>query len=775
MNAPHMNFTHLRAGSSRVVVIALMGTFILFDAGIDKASSAGGLHAAEAPRIRKPLPTAEEIAKLPKDGGAEFNRLIFEQSPYLLQHARNPVDWHPWGEEAFKRAKEEGKPVFLSVGYSTCHWCHVMEHESFEDEEVGRLLNEHFICIKVDREERPDIDNVYMAYVQALTGNGGWPMTVFMTPEKKPFHGGTYFPKESLPGRPGMMQLIPQVGELWKTRKDDLLKSAEEATRVLGEISGGAPGGSLGAEVLDSAFKAFARDFDEERGGFGRFDPRQGRLTLGTKFPVPHNLMYLLRYWKRSGEGEALRMVEKTLDAMRAGGMWDHIGHGTHRYSMDPFWIAPHFEKMLYDQALLTIANVEAWQATKKEKFKHTADEILAYVLRDMTSNEGAFYSAEDADSEGIEGKFYLWREEELLKLLGEEDGKLFNTVFAIEQAGNFKDEKTQQKTGANIPQLKKTVAEHAKELKLEEGALAKKLEAIRGKLFDIREKRVHPYKDDKTLTDWNGLMIAALAKAGQAFENPKYTAAAVKAGDFLLAKLRRQDGRLHKRYRNGEAGLPAHLEDYSFAVWGLIDLYEATFDARYLQAAVELNDAMLKHFWDADGGGLFLTADDGEALLVRSKEIYDGAIPSGNSVAALNLVRLARMTGKMDYEKKADELIKAFSAAVSKGPRNNPMLLLAVDFMVGPAHEVVIAGKADADDTRKMLAELRTRFLPNKVVIFRPDGEAPAISRIAAYTKNQSSFDGRATAYVCQNFACKVPTQDPKVMLESLAEKKEE
>ncbi len=775
MNAPHMKFTHLRAGWPRVAAIALMGLIIHFDAGFENASSVGGLSAAEAPRTRQPLPGSAEVAKLPKDGGKEFNRLVFEQSPYLLQHCRNPVDWYPWGEEAFKRAKEEGKPVFLSVGYSTCHWCHVMEHESFEDEEVGKLLNEHFICIKVDREERPDIDNVYMTYVQALTGSGGWPMTVFMTPDKKPFHGGTYFPKESLPGRPGMMQLIPQVGELWKTRKEDLLKSAEEATRVLGEISGGAPGESLGEDVLDSAFKAFARDFDGERGGFGRFDPRQGRLTLGTKFPVPHNLMFLLRYWKRSGEQEALRMVEKTLDAMRAGGMWDHVGHGTHRYSMDPSWVAPHFEKMLYDQALLAIANVEAWQATKDERFKRTADEILTYVLRDLTSDEGAFYSAEDADSEGIEGKFYLWREEELIEALGEDDGKLFNTVFAIEKAGNFKDEKTRQKTGANIPQLRKTIAEHAGDLGMEPAVLAAKLETLRKKLFEIREKRIHPYKDDKTLTDWNGLMIAAFAKAAQAFDDPKYLDAAVKAGDFLLQELRRKDGRLLKRYRDGEAGLPAHLEDYAFAVWGLIDLYEASFDARYLQAAAELNDVMLKHFWDEEGGGLFLTADDGEKLLVRSKEVYDGAIPSGNSVAALNLVRLARMTGKMEYEKKADALIRAFSASVSKGPRNNPMLLLAVDFMVGPAYEVVIAGKKGAEDTQRMLKELRTRFLPSKVVVLRPDGEAPEISKIAAYTKNQSSFDGKATAYVCQNFACKIPTQDPQVMLESLIGKEEE
>ncbi len=767
MNAPHMNFNITRAPFLRAAATVLMGFSILLDAGF--RSSTGGLNAAEAPHIRQPPPSAAEIAKLPKDGGKEFNRLVFEQSPYLLQHCRNPVDWYPWGEEAFKRAKEEDKPVFLSIGYSTCHWCHVMEHECFEDEEVGEMLNENFICIKVDREERPDIDNVYMTYTQALTGSGGWPMTVFLTPDKKPFHAGTYFPKHSQGRQTGLMDLGPQVAMLWADRREDLLKGAEEAARTLKQIVGGAPGDSLGQEVLDAAFKAFARDFDGERGGFGRFDPRQGRLALGTKFPTPHNLMFLLRYWKRSGEEEALRMTEKTLDAMRAGGMWDHIGHGTHRYSMDPYWVAPHFEKMLYDQALLAIANVEAFQATGKAKFRRTAEEILTYVLRDMTSKEGGFYSAEDADSEGVEGKFYLWTEEELRKLLGDGDGDVFVQVFAVEKEGNYEDERTHQKNGTNIPQLKKTVAEHAKDLGMEEEALAGKIEEMRAKLFAVREKREHPYKDDKILTDWNGLMIAALAKAGQAFDEPKYTMAATKAGDFLLKKLRGKDGRLHKRYRGGKAGLPGHLEDYAFSVWGLIDLYEATFDARFLQAAVELNDAMLKHFWDAKGGGLFLTADDGEALLVRSKEVYDGAIPSGNSVAALNLVRLARMTGKMEYESKADALIKAFSGAVSKGPRNNPMLLLAVDFLVGPAHEIVIAGKAGADDTKAMLAELRKRFLPNKVVVFRPDGDAPEISRIAAYTKNQGSFDGRATAYVCQNFACKVPTQDPKVMLKSL------
>lgn len=751
---------NIRRLVAQAVIVTVLGAITVLY--LEHGGGLGGhsLSAAESPHVRKPPPPQDAISKLPKDGGPEFNRLIFEQSPYLLQHARNEVDWYPWGEAAFAKAKEEDKPIFLSVGYSTCHWCHVMEHESFEDAEVAELMNKYFVCIKVDREERPDIDDVYMKYTQALTGSGGWPMTVFMTPDKKPFHAGTYFPKASRLGRPGMMELLPQVGELWSSRRADLIAGADEAVRVLSQISGGEPGGSLTTNTMNKAFTQFQGAFDKARGGF----------SPTRKFPVPHNLMFLLRHWKRTGDADALNMVETTLGAMRAGGIWDHVGYGLHRYSTDPDWLAPHFEKMLYDQALLVMANVEAYQATGKAKYRTTAREILTYVTRDMTSKEGAFYSAEDADSEGHEGKFYIWTPVEIIEVLGEQEGGLFNKVFNITKAGNFMDEATKRRTGDNIPHLTRTLAAHAKELKIKESELRQRLEKSRKKLFDHREKRIHPYKDDKTLTDWNGLMIAALAKAGQAFDEPEYTAAARKAGDFLLSKLRRSDGRLHKRYRNGNAGLPAHLEDYAFATWGMIDLYEATFEVRYLKAAVELNEAMLKHFWDKKNGGLFMTADDGEKLLVRSKDIYDGAIPSGNSVAALNLLRLARMTGKTDYEKKADELMKAFSGAIEKGPRNHPMLMLAVDFAVGPSYEVVIAGKAGADDTRKMLAALRKPFQPNKVVVFRPDGdEAPAIATIAGYAKDLKSLDGAATAYVCKSFSCKAPTTDSKVMLKSL------
>lgn len=752
-----------RRPAAQTLLATLLGVISLVYLETGEGFGDRVLNAAESPHVRLPPPGADVISKLPKDGGPEFNRLVFEQSPYLLQHARNPVDWHPWGEEAFEKARKEGKPVFLSVGYSTCHWCHVMEHESFEDDEVAKLLNENFICVKVDREERPDIDNVYMSYTQALTGSGGWPMTVFMTADKKPFHAGTYFPKSSGFGRPGMMELIPRVGELWKTRKKDLLAGAEEASRALAQMAGGAPGDALTLDTMTNGFKQFQEAFDKERGGF----------SPSRKFPVPHNLMFLLRHWKRTGDAAALEMVEKTLGAMRAGGIWDHVGYGLHRYSTDPDWLAPHFEKMLYDQALLTIANVETYQATGKARYRETAKEILTYVLRDMTSKEGAFYSAEDADSEGHEGKFYIWKPVEIRKVLGEKEGDLFIKIFNITKEGNFLDEATKKRTGDNIPHLQKSLAALAKEQGVKEAELRQRLERSRQKLFAHREKRIHPYKDDKTLTDWNGLMIAALAKAGQALDEPKYTAAAKKAGDFMLSKLRRQDGRLHKRYRNGQAGLPAHLEDYAFATWGLIDLYEATFEVRYLQAAVELNDAMLKHFWDTKAGGLFLTADDGEKLLVRSKDIYDGAIPSGNSVAALNLVRLSRMTGNTDYEVKANELMKAFSGAIEKGPRNHPMLLLALDFAMGPSFEIVISGKAGAEDTEKMAGALRKPFLPNKVVLFRPDGDKPpAISKIAAYAKDLVSMDGAATAYVCKSFACQAPTKDPKVMLKSLEAK---
>ncbi len=498
------------------------------------------------------------------------NRLITEKSPYLLQHAHNPVDWYPWGEEAFEKARREDKPVFLSIGYSTCHWCHVMERESFEDADVAALLNEHFVSIKVDREERPDIDGVYMTVCQMLTGSGGWPLTVIMTPDKKPFYAGTYFPKQSMSGRPGMMDMLPQLAEAWKSRREELLKSADEITSVLGRSSAMTPGDGPGATEVKAAFGLLERSFDDRHGGFGQ----------APKFPTPHQLLLCLRHWKRSGDARALEMVEKTLQAMRRGGVYDHLGFGFHRYSTDERWFAPHFEKMLYDQAMIALALIETHQATGKIEYRQVAEEIFTYVIRDMTSAEGAFYSAEDADSEGVEGKFYLWTAEEIRTRLPEAEAKLVIDLFNVKDGGNFED----GGHGANILHLTGSMEQNAARLGLDEEKLRKKLEPSLITLFDAREKRVHPYKDDKVLTDWNGLMIAALARAARVIDEPGCLAAAEKAIRFNREKMRTKNGRLLHRYRDGSAGIDGGIDDYAFFIWGLIELYESSFDSAYLE-----------------------------------------------------------------------------------------------------------------------------------------------------------------------------------------------
>ncbi len=752
-----------RPAFSRIVASPLPVTIALF-LGVALMTAGHSAGAAGKGRVRKPLPSPDAISKLPPDGGEEFNRLVFEKSPYLLQHARNPVDWYAWGDAAFEKAKIAGKPIFLSVGYSTCHWCHVMEHESFEDSDVAALMNEYFVPIKVDREERPDVDNVYMTVTQAMTeGSGGWPMTVIMTPDKKPFFAGTYFPKESRgQGRPGMLELVQKIGKAWQTNREEFLARADQITNYLKKVSGGTPGEGLSEETLDKAFRQLSRTYDDRRGGFG----------TTRKFPVPHNLTFLLRHAQRTGDKKALEMVERTLSAMRLGGIHDHVGYGYHRYSTDPDWLLPHFEKMLYDQALMAIACTEAFQFTGKTKYRRFAREIFTYVLRDMTSPEGGFYSAEDADSEGEEGLFYIWTTKQIRDVLSDEDADLFISVFNLKKEGNFKDEATGRSTQHNIPHLRQPLSVIAKDLAINEELLGNRLERIRKKLFDVREKRIHPLKDDKILTDWNGLMIAALAKAGQAFDDADYTAAARRSADFVLTTLMDSDGRLFKLHRHGVSNQRGFLEDYAFLVWGLIDLYEATFETRYLERALQLTEIMVAHFWDADRGGLYLNADDSEQLLVRSKEIYDGAIPSGNSVAALNLIRLGRITANSDYEQKADAIMKAF-AKVNAHPAGHTQLLLALNFAAGPSFEIVVCGSPEGTDTGRMLASLRTRYIPNKVLILRPTGpDLPPITRIVPYTEAMQALDGAATAFVCQNFACKLPTADIDTMLDSLGKK---
>jgi uncharacterized protein YyaL (SSP411 family) len=688
------------------------------------------------------------------------NGLINEPSPYLRQHAHNPVDWYPWGPQAFEKARREDKPVFLSIGYSTCHWCHVMAHESFEHPEVARLMNETFVSIKVDREERPDIDNVYMRACQVMTGSGGWPLTIITTPDKKPFFAATYVPRESRFGLVGMMELIPQVREVWAARRGEVLSLSDRITAELQQTSQDTAGGDLDEATLKLAYEQLAECFDGQHGGFSR----------APKFPTPHNLLFLLRYWKRSGNKAALDMVERTLQAMRRGGIYDHVGFGFHRYSTDSQWLVPHFEKMLYDQAMLAMAYIEAYQATGKDDYGKTAREIFTYVLRDMTVPEGGFCSAEDADSEGEEGKFYLWTHEQVRQALGNEEADFIANLFNIEKDGNFAEQATGRKSGASILHLRKPLEEIASDLNLSQQDLQAHLEVLRQKLFAYREKRVHPMKDDKILTDWNGLMIAALAKGAQAFDEPEYAEAACRAADFILGNMRKANSRLWHRYRDGQTGTEANLDDYAFLISGLIELYEATFDASHLEFALALTNDMIRHFWDEDDGGFYLVADDGESLLVRKKEIYDGAIPAGNSVAMLNLLRLGRMTANSDLEGKAAKIGRAFSRSARQSPAAHTQLMVALDFGIGPCYEVVIAGNAQAQDTKAMVKALRTRFLPNKVVLLNPsEQESPGIAQLAEFTKNQSSIGGKATAYVCRNYNCKLPTTDMSKMLELL------
>lgn len=692
---------------------------------------------------------------------ARPNRLIHEKSPYLLQHAYNPVDWYPWGEEAFRRAKEDNKPIFLSIGYSTCHWCHVMAHESFENPEVARLMNEIFISIKVDREERPDLDNIFMSVCQMMTGSGGWPLTIIMTPDKNPFFATTYIPKKTRLGRVGLMELIPRLKKLWKTQHDELISRANQITMAIKQqISEYVSIEELDETTLKFAYAHLAMRFDNVYGGF----------SSAPKFPTPHNLLFLLRYWKRTGKEKALEMVERTLEAIQFGGIKDHIGFGFHRYSTDNRWILPHFEKMLYDQALLGMTYTEAYQATGKEKYAKTAHEIFTYVLRDMTSEEGGFYSAEDADSEGEEGKFYLWTKNEIKNVLDREESDLVFEIFNIEEDGNFYEEATGKKKGKNILHLTESLKEFSSSRKIPEKELQKRMEEVRKKLYNYREGRIHPDKDDKILTDWNGLMIAALAKGARTLDERQYGEAAKRAADFILKNMRTSDGRLLHRYRDGQATIQAHVDDYAFLIWGLLELYEANFQVGYLRAIIELNKDLIDHYWDEDKGGFYFIADDAEEILVRQKSIYDGAVPSGNSVAMLDLLRLGRITANPDYEEKAAQIARTFSMNIKRSPSLHTQFMVAMDFWIGPSYEIVIIGNSRAKDTKEILEALRKHFIPNKVVILKAaKSKSPEIIRIAEFTKYQTSIDGKATAYVCADYKCKMPTTDVSKMLELL------
>ncbi|HET7230101.1 MAG TPA: thioredoxin domain-containing protein [Longimicrobium sp.] len=679
------------------------------------------------------------------------NRLADETSPYLLQHAHNPVDWYPWGAEALGRARAEDRPILLSVGYSACHWCHVMERESFEDEETAALMNRLFVNVKVDREERPDIDSIYMNAVQQMTGHGGWPMTMFLTPRGEPFYGGTYYPPQPRHGMPSFRQVLAAVDEAWRERRGDVEQSAGEIRSALAQTGAAAPGQSpLDAEVLERAYAGVAR----------RFEPRWGGLGSAPKFPQPMLLELLLRHWKRTGTPEALRMADFTLRMMAAGGMYDHVGGGFARYSTDNQWLVPHFEKMLYDNALLSRAYLHAWQATGDDAHRTVVEETLAWVEREMTSPEGGFYSALDADSEGVEGKFYLWAPAEVDELLGLEDGPLFRRYYDVSEAGNFE--------GSNILHTAHGVDEIAAAAGVEAERLRQVIERGRKILYDVRAKRVWPGLDDKVLTSWNAMMLHSFAEAARVLEREDWLEIARRNAEFLTSRLM-QDGRLLRTYKDGRAKIPAFLEDHALLADALVSVYEATWDARWVHEARTLADAMIERFWEEDEGAFYDTAKDAEALVVRPRDVFDNATPSGNSAAVMALLRLAELTGEHRYRGVAERALGAMGEYMARVPMGFGHLLCALDYALATPVEVAIIGRRGGEDTRALLRTLHHAYLPNTVLAFAaPDGGGDA-GAIIPLLEGRTAQGGRATAYVCERLACKQPVTDPAALAEQL------
>jgi uncharacterized protein YyaL (SSP411 family) len=679
------------------------------------------------------------------------NRLARETSPYLRQHQHNPVDWHPWGPEALELARKLDRPIFLSIGYSACHWCHVMEHESFENEEIARILNEHFVSIKVDREERPDLDQIYMTAVQLMNrGQGGWPMTVFLTPDLKPFAGGTYFPPDDRYGRPGFKRVLLSVAEWWQTRRDEIAEMSGEVTARIQEMGRLEPGaGELGPQLIRGAAQHLGRAFDPVNGGFGS----------APKFPHPMDLRLLLRAWKRFGDEQALHAVRHTLDRMAMGGIYDHLGGGFARYSTDARWLVPHFEKMLYDNALLVPCYVEAYQATGQPFYREVADETLGWVLRDMTSPEGPFYSTLDADSDGVEGKFYVWTPAEIEQVLGKEEADLFCTVYNVEPDGNWHDEAGHGPPGpTNILHRVKTFDQIARLHRIPEAELRRRLDESREKLREVRDRRVWPGRDEKVLTAWNGLMIAALAQAGAVLEDPRYVEAARRAADFILTRMRTADGRLLRSYSGGtEPKLNGYLEDYSFLADALVSLYEATFEPRRIEAALQIADVMIDQFWDAAEGGFFYTGRDHEALIARNKDPHDNAIPSGNSMAVTALLRLGKLTGRVDLQEKAEKTLHLYTSVLASHPAAAGQMLVALDFYLGPVQEFAIVGDPGTEETNRVLRAIHCGFRPNAVVAFKTpttDGTTEQVIPLLA----GKTATGPVTTFICENFACQAP-----------------
>ncbi|MCI0490254.1 MAG: thioredoxin domain-containing protein [Blastocatellia bacterium] len=706
----------------------------------------------------------EQKATSSSQQGEGTNRLINEKSPYLLQHAHNPVDWYPWGQEAFARARKENKLIFLSIGYSTCYWCHVMERQVFENEELAGLMNKYFVSIKVDREERPDVDRVYMSALQAMTGGGGWPMSMFLTPDLKPFYGATYIPPDSF------QNIIVRMNEIWTNTPENIRLSSERITDYLKQQTVTDRSiVELEKSILAKGFEQFRRSYDRQYAGFGQ----------GPKFPRPVTFNFLLRYYSRFGEQEALQMTLATLRKMAESGMYDHIGGGFHRYSVDGQWRVPHFEKMLYDQAQLVSSYLDAYQITHDEFYASVARDTLTYVLRDMTYKDGGFYSAEDAESaldankldEKEEGAFYVWTRDETSRALGKERAAVFNYVYGVQAGGNALADPHQVFVGKNILYTAHSVDEAAKYLKKPPEAIKKLLAESRAKLFAERAKRPRPHLDDKILVSWNGLMISALARAYQVLEDPAYLQAAGAGADFILGRLYDAKAKqLLRRYRAGEARYEANLEDYAFFTMGLLDLYEAALDKRWLKQAIELTDRQNSLFYDEKSGGFFDTSGKDDSLLFRTKEDYDAAEPAGNSIAVWNLLRLAQMTDNKQWRAMADRTLALLSGRLKEVPQALPQMLVALDFHLDKPKQIIIAGNPQKEDTRNMLREVHKRYTPNKIILLADGGDGQQfLSHYIPFIKSISMIEGKATVYICENYACKLPTADLSVMAELL------
>jgi uncharacterized protein YyaL (SSP411 family) len=666
------------------------------------------------------------------------NHLIGETSPYLLQHAYNPVDWYPWGTEALQKAQREDKPIFLSIGYSTCHWCHVMERESFENDEIANYLNEHFVSIKVDREERPDIDEIYMTAVQLVTGQGGWPLTVFLTPDLKPFFGGTYFPPEDRWGRPGLLTVLKAIVELYRKEREKITEQAERLTQYLNAMQHPRPStGLLTHELMQRAYLSALHNFDREHGGFGG----------APKFPHSLELSFLLRYWGRTQDPDALQIVEFSLEKMARGGIYDQLGGGFHRYCVDAQWRIPHFEKMLYDNALLVWTYLEAYQATRKALYRRVVEETLEYVLREMTSPEGGFYSAQDADTPEGEGAFYVWTPEELYAVLGSEDGPRACEYFGVTEGAEG---------GVSVLAQPYILEEFAARAGMTPSACEGWLARVKEKLFEAREQRERPARDEKILTAWNGLMISAFARAHQILGNEEYLRAAQNAAQFCLTRLC-QDGGLKRSYSDGQAKFNAYLEDYALFITGLLDLYESDFDRRWIQEAKALSATVVEKFWDEVGGGFFFTSRDHERLPVRAKGLYDGATPSGNSAATLAFLRLAHLTDDATLRAKAEQTLRLCRDFMEQAPQALSYMLSALDFYLGPTAQIVIVGAKSDARTQQFLEEIRARFLPNKIMVLGEPADAEHAALIPLL-QEKGLVNGAPAVYLCRNYSCQAP-----------------